>query len=167
MEIKAVFNQLKEKKTFSSDNELLHFFDSLHPVSAGDILSRWKGGDFDNGHWGYHATKEMKWFGKWFRSALDVSPLVCYNEKGELYSSKAMKGEATLWDIDFRGKVSAAMVYDGMPVFDHLRKVDDNTLFGIMNGKSCDDFPGVTDNKRHYFFYLERIQKFPVTFAET
>jgi hypothetical protein len=27
------------------------------------------------------------------------------------------------------------MVYDGQPVFDHFKWVDDNTLMGIMNGK--------------------------------
>ncbi len=30
------------------------------------------------------------------------------------------------------------MVYDGQPIFDHFKRVDDTTLMGIMNGK---EFP--------------------------
>lgn len=105
----------------------------------------------------------MRWFGKWFRSDLDATPLVCYNADGKLYSEKVM-GEASLWMIEFRGKLSATMVYDGAAVFDHFRKVDDNTIFGLMNGKSALGKP-LVENGRYYYFYLERIAEFPVPFV--
>ena len=54
--------------------------------------------------------------------------------------------------IEFRGKVSATMVYDNQPVFDHLRKVNEYTLMGIMNGKDI-----VFDNGEHFYFFLERV----------
>jgi hypothetical protein len=45
------------------------------------------------------------------------------------------RGGASLWDVEFRGEVTATMAYDGQPVFDHFKKFDENTLMGIMNGK--------------------------------
>jgi hypothetical protein len=45
------------------------------------------------------------------------------------------------------------MVYDGQPVFDHFKWVDDHTLMGIMNGKS----PLIFHHGRHYYFLLERV----------
>ena len=36
---------------------------------------------------------------------------------------------------EFRGELVATMVYDGQPMHDHFKKVDDNTVMGIMNGK--------------------------------
>jgi hypothetical protein len=44
------------------------------------------------------------------------------------------------------------MVYDGMPILDHFKKVDDDTLIGVMNGKGRLVF----DNGEHYWFGLER-----------
>ena len=44
------------------------------------------------------------------------------------------------------------MVYDGMPVFDHFKKVDDDTVVGVMNGKGSLVF----DDGEHYWFGLER-----------
>ncbi|GGL94100.1 hypothetical protein GCM10010129_42550 [Streptomyces fumigatiscleroticus] len=45
------------------------------------------------------------------------------------------------------------MVYDGQPVLDHFKRVDDGTLMGIMNGKHvpADDGP-------FYYFVLERVR---------
>jgi hypothetical protein len=42
------------------------------------------------------------------------------------------------------------MVYDGQPIHDHFKKIDDNAVMGIMNGKA-----GVIDG-RYGYFYLER-----------
>jgi hypothetical protein len=49
--------------------------------------------------------------------------------------------------------VTATMVYDGVSIFDHFKKVDEQTLMGIMNGKS----KLVFDNGQHYYFLLERV----------
>ena len=42
------------------------------------------------------------------------------------------------------------MVYDGQPILDHFKRVDDDTLMGIMNGK------GILADGQHYYFLLER-----------
>lgn len=47
----------------------------------------------------------------------------------------------------YRGKVSAAMIYDRQPIQDVFRKVDANTVLGIM------DLKGMS---RPYFFILRR-----------
>lgn len=164
MSVKSQLDQLKTQ-TFDRDDELFALFDQLPPVSIEEMQGKWQGGDFKSGHWGTPALAETKWFGKWFKSPLDVCPLVCYNDEGKLFSNKTMKGEATLWNIEFRGKVSATMVYDGVPIFDHFCKVDDNTVMGVMNGKPFEGFPDIVDNGRYYFFFLERLQEFPVAFV--
>jgi hypothetical protein len=48
---------------------------------------------------------------------------------------------------EFRGKVSATMMYDGLPINDVFRKVDENTLFGLMDLKGMD---------QPFFFILYR-----------
>jgi hypothetical protein len=59
-------------------------------------------------------------------------------------------GEASLWMEEFRGEITATMVYDGQPVHDHFKGIDDTAVMGIMNGQ------GVVDNGRYVYFYLER-----------
>lgn len=48
---------------------------------------------------------------------------------------------------EFRGKVSATMLYDGLPINDVFRKVDDDTLLGLMDLKGMD---------QPFFFVLHR-----------
>lgn len=150
-EARETFRQLRGREGRVETDVLDEVFDALEPVRCEDVLGAWKGGAFDTGHKGLASLKTMKWHGKTFHSRLDAKPLMCYNDKGELHSSQAMNGEASLWMIEFRGKVSTAMVYDGVPIVDHFRQVDDRTLMGIMDGK-----PMVLDNGKHFYFYLER-----------
>ena len=57
------------------------------------------------------------------------------------------RSRARLRMTEFRGKVSATMVYDQQPVNDVFRKVDDNTVMGLMDAK------GLT---HPFFFVLKR-----------
>ncbi len=57
------------------------------------------------------------------------------------------KPRARLRDLEYRGVVSAAMIYDHLPIIDCFRRVDERTLLGAM------DLRGV---KAPYFFVLER-----------
>ncbi|QIS20809.1 DUF4334 domain-containing protein [Nocardia terpenica] len=54
---------------------------------------------------------------------------------------------ARLRNLEFRGKVGAAMIYDHLPIIDVFRLVDDETLLGVM------DMRGTRDP---YFFVLRR-----------
>ena len=48
---------------------------------------------------------------------------------------------------EYRGKISATMIYDQLPIHDFFRKLDDNTVMGIMDLK---------DMKGPFFFKLKR-----------
>ena len=52
---------------------------------------------------------------------------------------------ASIKPLPFRGKVSAAMVYDRQPIIDHFRRLDDETILGVMT---------VEGESRFYFFLL-------------
>lgn len=58
------------------------------------------------------------------------------------------KTGARLRLIEHRGKVSATMAYDALPIHDVFRKVDANTLFGLMDLKGME---------QPFFFVLRRV----------
>jgi hypothetical protein len=59
---------------------------------------------------------------------------------------RTRKPRARLRDLEHRGVVTAAMVYDHLPIIDVFRRVDDDTLLGVM------DLRGAPP----YFFVLAR-----------
>ena len=56
---------------------------------------------------------------------------------------------ASLQAVNFRGKRSAAMIYDRQPIIDHFRKIDDVRVLGLMEMRGM-ELP--------YFFLLIRDQ---------
>ena len=60
---------------------------------------------------------------------------------------KTEKSQARLRMMEYRGKVTATMIYDYLPINDSFRKVDDNTLLGIMDYKN---------SPQPFFFILKR-----------
>ena len=56
---------------------------------------------------------------------------------------------ARLRSMDFRGKRSAAMIYDRQPITDHFREIDDDQVLGLMAMRGM-ELP--------YFFLLTRDQ---------
>ncbi|MGD1714934.1 DUF4334 domain-containing protein [Dapis sp. BLCC M172] len=60
---------------------------------------------------------------------------------------KTEKSQARMRMIEYRQKVSAMMIYDHLPINDIFRKIDDNTVLGLM------DFKGVS---QPFFFVLKR-----------
>ena len=145
------FTEFKERSDNIADAELDGFWATLEPATIDGMIGEWKGGDFLTGHRAVGTLSKINWFGKTFKSPEDVQPLVCLDADGNKFSNKEMgKGEASLWLEEFRGEVTATMVYDGQPVHDHFKKIDDDAVMGIMNGK------GVLDNGKYYYFFLER-----------
>jgi hypothetical protein len=134
------------------DAELDAFWALLRPAGIDFMLGEWKGGEFQTGHKANGFMNRLNWFGKTFHSAAEAQPLVCLDADGNKFSNtEAMNGEASLWLEEFRGEVTATMVYDGRPVHDHFKVVDDNTVMGIMNGK------GAVADGRYLYFYLQRV----------
>ena len=152
-DIRTRFDALRQA-TPADPADLDALWADLRTVTVEEILGGWRGGDFDTGHLASTVLDQVKWHGKRFDAPLDAKPLMCRGEEGELYSNLAAGGggEASLWPVGFRGETTAAMVYDKMPVVDHFKAVDDDTLMGIMNGKLESAF-GV---KELYYFWLER-----------
>lgn len=148
------FRELRQRGGYVSPQELDEVWAALETVRIDEVMGSWKGSSFDTGHESLQALNEMRWHGKRFNSQFDVKPLICYGENDELYSNTGISnGEASVWMVEFRGEVTATMIYDGLPVFDHFKKVDEATLFGIMNGKSAEVWD---KNGQHFYFILDR-----------
>ena len=146
------FTELKERTDPITDSELDDYWAALQPATIDGMLGEWRGDGFNTGHKLNAALKEARWFGKTFNSAADVKPLVCRDSEGNTFSNmEPGNGEASLWLEEFRGEVTATMVYDGQPTHDHFKRIDDNAVMGIMNGKFA------LKGGRYYYFYLERV----------
>jgi hypothetical protein len=65
---------------------------------------------------------------------------------------KTEKSQARLRMMEYREKVSATMIYDYLPINDSFRKVDENTVLGIMDFKNL---------PQPFFFVLNRSSQFP------
>ncbi|MET1057023.1 MAG: DUF4334 domain-containing protein [Pedobacter sp.] len=152
MSTKEKFEEFKNSASDLNPKDLDNFFDSLEPITLEEILGEWKGGQLKTGHPIVAALEGIRWYGKTFISQLDVKPLVCVDKDGNFFSdTESMNGEASIWPVAFRDKVSTSLVYDGVPTVAHFRKVDQNTLIGIRDGKDALDQTG-----NYFYFFLER-----------
>lgn len=61
---------------------------------------------------------------------------------------KTEKSQARLRMMEYRGKVTATMIYDYLPINDFFTKVDSHTLLGIMDYKNL---------PQPFFFVLKRV----------
>ena len=83
---------------------------------------------------------------------LDRLPFLKSESVGKLFQFtlpllSGRRSAARLRMIHYRGKTSATMSYDDLPINDVFRKVDDNTVLGIMDLKGM---------KQPFFFVLRR-----------
>jgi AraC-like DNA-binding protein len=132
-------------------SELQKVFDALDVVPREALVGAWRGGGFDTGHPVLRQLHRLRWVGKTFHSIDKVDPLICRADDGSHYADdKTMGGGASLQMIEYRGKVSAAMVYDARPVIDHFRRVDAVTLLGVMTGRNT------LYQGQPFYFYLKR-----------
>jgi hypothetical protein len=60
---------------------------------------------------------------------------------------ETQESKARVRMMEYRGKVSATMIYDELPIYDSFRKVDENTMLGLMDLKG---------DARSFFFVLKR-----------
>lgn len=82
------------------------------------------------------------------RTRLSTSALSRVTFNLATYFLKTNKSRARLRMTEYRGKVSATMVYDQKPINDVFRKVDENTVLGVMDLKAKGYKP--------FFFVLKR-----------
>jgi hypothetical protein len=57
-------------------------------------------------------------------------------------------GQASLREVAYRGVVTATMVYDQHPIFDHFRRVSGDVVLGVMDRKG---------EEKSLFFWLRRL----------
>jgi hypothetical protein len=135
-------------------DDLEKVWSALETVHIKDILGQWRGTAFDTGHPGFGMLDAIRWYGKRFTSYLDAEPVLCHDEDGNLYSNldAGGGGTASLWMIEYQGELTAGMVYDALPTVDHFKRVDDDTLFGVMDGKG----EIIRHEGKPFYFVLER-----------
>lgn len=149
----SALDRLQQLQQLQSSSERLaiavlqNFFDSLDALPADFMLGEWEGGVFNTGHPGEKQLGALNWRGKTFHSANDVNPIISHDDSGKRVVNPVL-GTASLRSVVYRGVLTATMVYDNHPIFDHFRKIDDNTVLGVMDRKG-DEMP--------LFFFLKRI----------
>jgi hypothetical protein len=139
-------------------------FDALEAVELEELLGVWKGRELRTGHPLDGVMKKLKWYGKAFHDAENVDPLLFELPGGKIAAVdpapvfegmkllKAQGGKARMRSIECRGKLSAAMVYDNLPIIDHFRKAGEGMLLGMMDRKGDRD---------PYFFLMEKTATVP------
>lgn len=146
MNLERRFQELAERTEPVSIEVLDALYDQLEPIEETFMLGEWEGGVFNTGHPAEQQLHAVRWAGKAFRSVNDADPIVCAREDGTRYANEIM-GKATLRAVRYRGVVTATMIYDSHPIFDHFKKISESLVLGVMDRKG--DTPG--------YFYLKRL----------
>ena len=154
----AELDRIRALETVPSER-VSTLWDALEPARVDEIAgSRWRGTGLDTGHPMYGTLGTMRWWGKDFTHARKVDPILVTDESGEIVpdTSATGGGGASLWEVTFRGRPTASMVYDRLPVIDHFAVVTSGpdgrptTLLAVMNGR------GTVHEGEHFWFILER-----------
>ncbi len=137
----------KDQKDKISCQKLDEYFASLEPVEIAEMIGKWQGGYFPTGKsWLEIFLKDFivcKWYGKTFLTNDKVKALI-FTFLGIKFNIPG--GTAILRKVEFRDKISAAMIYNYLPIIDNFRKIDNNTVMGIMEVKG----------RISLYFYLKR-----------
>ncbi len=146
MDATARFADFLTRDAFSAA-QLFEYFDALPAVEIPFLIGEWRGGLLPTGHRGEGQLDNLRWDGKTFRGRDDVDPIVSRSQTGAREVNPIM-GAASLRMVQYRGVVTATMVYDKHPIFDHFRRIDGNTVIGVMESKG---------DTQPLFFYLQRL----------
>lgn len=134
MDSAAILRQLVDTGSEISVERLLALYDALAPVDTAFMLGEWEGGAFRTGHPGEAQLAALGWVGKAFHGEDDVDPIIVRGEQGQRVASPVM-GKATLRMVGYRGVSTATMIYDRHPIFDHFRRLGDDSVVGVMDRK--------------------------------
>ena len=175
------FDQALARGRVGTD-EALALFDGLDAVPAEFMIGNWRGAEFPTGHRMDGMLTATGWYGKQFVDAETVHPLLFHtaDRRAAFPVNPAMvpigltlpknrsyhrlitaarpllgtsKPTARLRMTEYRGRVSATMIYDAKPINDVFRKVAEDTVLGVMDLRGDD---------RPYFFVLRRDAATPV-----
>ncbi|MEL7104662.1 MAG: DUF4334 domain-containing protein [Pseudomonadota bacterium] len=170
----AMHNLLKGAP--STPEEAFAAFDALPTVSNEFMLGRWTLHEVLTGHPLDGLLEPGGLYGKIFDSEEDVHPLVFITtDKTEIYAAnpslipltvdlpkediigsvintarfvlETKESKARLRMVEYRGRVTACMLYDDRPIIDAFVKIDEERVLGVMDMKG---------NPVPYFFVLKR-----------
>ena len=164
----------------ATTKDAFELFDLLEPIDVDFMIGHWVGEGFHTNHPMDGLLETYHWYGKRFESLEDVHPLVFSTRRGGVahvnpgLMSSALnmpmpksaivgrlfqtllpffttsRSSARLRMTTYRGKSSATMIYDQLPINDVFRKIDQNAVFGVMDLKGM---------KLPFFFILHREHK--------
>ncbi|HKK74664.1 MAG TPA: DUF4334 domain-containing protein [Saprospiraceae bacterium] len=174
MEITQLLEQRK-----ASVEEALTIFDRLEPVSLAFMRGQWSGFEILTGHPIDGLLEPSGWYGKLFADPENVHPLLIYSlDRKSLFAInpffiplginfpktqilryfmailkpilKTKKSKARMRMVEYRGKLTGTMIYDGKAICDHFAKIDEDRMLGVMDLKGA---------AAPYFFVLEREER--------
>jgi len=173
---KRALQELANKDSMSTQ-EALDLCDALPAVDIETMIGRWRGTEISTHHPMDGLLETFGWYGKEFIDRDHVHPLLFSDSHGRLFALdpkrlpfdigpkvprsklarsallairlvlQTRKTKARVRMLEYRGKVSATMIYDNLPICDSFRLIDHDTLLGIM------DFKGI---EQPFFFKLYR-----------
>lgn len=144
---------------------LYTIFDQLPAVAEDFMIGTWTGAEIPTDSPLQGLLPASGWYGKRFDSSEAVFPLLFKNKRGVIYAGnpgrilfsnklfslnrkivelvfplmhpfiKTQKSFARLRQIAHRGVSTTAMIYDQLAIIDVFRKIDDNTVMGLMDFK--------------------------------
>ena len=155
----------------TSPDNAWSLFDSLPAVSIGFMLGLWKASGFPTGHPQDGKLESLGWYGKRFTDKDSVDPMIFNTNDGEMFSAdpvyiirnmsilnhasdvreqvETREPKARLRMVEGRAVSTASMIYNEMPIIDHFRKLDEDTVLGMMEKPS--------QQEHNYFFVLQRL----------
>ncbi|QKJ20719.1 alcohol dehydrogenase catalytic domain-containing protein [Microbacterium hominis] len=145
----ALLDQLRERRF--GDDDLARLWRTLPPVEPAQLRGRWRGWAVTRGHRAERMLERSGWYGKHFHTDDDVDPIIVRTRDGDLVADESFsRGGASLWRVERDGVLTAAMVYDALPIIDSFTRLSEDAVFGVMGGK------GTADAGRDFYFVLER-----------
>jgi hypothetical protein len=148
MNAKSALDELIAGGGETTADALHALFDALPPIEDTAFLrGEWEGGVLRTGHPGEQQLTAVGWVGKAFHHDDDVDPIVSRDDGGQRVANPIL-GKASLRRVVYRGVVTATMIYDRHPIFDHFREIDGDRVLGVMDRKG-DAAP--------LFFFLRRL----------
>jgi hypothetical protein len=164
------FNELTKAERVLTETEVEEVFNQLPAVSPEAMIGKWTGGSFNTGHPTHKQLEDYKWAGKDFHSINEVDPIMLWDDQGNRtryteFGTARVRTEIDcqtfcvkrssmlqIREVKFRGVVTAAMIYDKIPIIDYFHHVSEGVVMGAMDNKDL-------LNDGTYYFILPSLNK--------
>jgi hypothetical protein len=144
-----ILKYLNDKISIKSD-DITKIYDKLNSIKPIFLIGEWTSCYLETDHPDINTLKDLHWDGKNFRSVDDVDPVIVKDSNGKRVVNKNF-GNAILREIIYRDVLSTSMIYNNLPILDHFRYINKNTILGAM-----EDIGSKYKNKDVLYFILKR-----------